>query len=219
MSAIQQRRCPCCGLRSTTTLPRFAAMHRCRRGSPSCKRHHRCTGGWRRCCRRWQRWKLKTRARRCWRSGRPCLPERLFLFNKLLTGGFRIGVGRGLVVKAIASGFAIDEALVLERLMAPAEASSIWFQQLTAPADAERDNRGPVPYPFFLASPLQQASLSETPAMDWWVEPKWDGIRGQLIQRESGTYLWRSRRGADQRPVPRTDCDGRGTSPRHRARW
>ena len=22
------------------------------------------------------------------------------------------------------------------------------------------------------------------------MEPKWDGIRGQLIQRESGTYLW-----------------------------
>ena len=74
-------------------------------------------------------------------------PERLFLFNKLLTGGFRIGVGRGLVVKAIARGFAIDEALVLERLMAPAEASSIWFQQLTAPAEAERENRGPSPIP------------------------------------------------------------------------
>ena len=57
------------------------------------------------------------------------------------------------------------------------------------PAEAERENRGPVPYPFFLASPLQQANLSETPP-GWWVEPKWDGIRGQLIQRESGTYLW-----------------------------
>ena len=117
-------------------------------------------------------------------------PERLFLFNKLLTGGFRIGVGRGLVVKAIASGFALEEALVLERLMAPVEASSAWFQQLTAPPKADRGNRGPVPYPFFLASPLQHASLGETAAKEWWVEPKWDGIRGQLIQRESGTYLW-----------------------------
>ena len=42
--------------------------------------------------------------------------ERLFLFNKLLTGGFRIGVARGLVVKAIAAGFNLEEALVLERL-------------------------------------------------------------------------------------------------------
>ncbi|WP_114992794.1 ATP-dependent DNA ligase [Synechococcus sp. UW179A] len=118
----------------------------------------------------------------------PC--ERLFLFNKLLTGGFRIGVARGLVVKAIASGFQLEEALVLERLMNPGVATEQWFRTLTAIADAERTNRGPVPYPFFLASPLKQDTLEATSASEWWVEHKWDGIRGQLIQRETGTYLW-----------------------------
>ena len=116
--------------------------------------------------------------------------ERLFLFNKLLTGGFRIGVARGLVVKAIARGFNLEEALVLERLMTPGTASEQWFQSLTAIAGEERANRGPVPYPFFLASPLKQNAIEATPASEWWVEHKWDGIRGQLIQRESGTYLW-----------------------------
>ena len=116
--------------------------------------------------------------------------ERLFLFNKLLTGGFRIGVARGLVVKAIARGFNLEEALVLERLMTPGTASEQWFQSLTAIAGEERANRGPVPYPFFLASPLKQDAIEATPASEWWVEHKWDGIRGQLIQRESGTYLW-----------------------------
>ena len=116
--------------------------------------------------------------------------ERHFLFNKLLTGGFRIGVARGLVVKAIAKGFSLEEALVLERLMAPLEPSPSWFDALTAAPTTERTNRGPVPYPFFLASPLQLESLRETPAQQWWVEHKWDGIRGQLIQRSSGTYLW-----------------------------
>ena len=116
--------------------------------------------------------------------------ERLFLFNKLLTGGFRIGVARGLVVKAIARGFNLEEALVLERLMTPGTASEQWFQSLTAIAGEERSNRGPVPYPFFLASPLKQDAIEATPASEWWVEHKWDGIRGQLIQRESGTYLW-----------------------------
>ena len=94
--------------------------------------------------------------------------ERLFLFNKLLTGGFRIGVGRGLVVKAIASGFAIDEALVLERLMAPAEASSIWFQQLTAPAEAERENRGPVPYPSFWPVRFSRRTSAKPPPRNGW---------------------------------------------------
>ena len=116
--------------------------------------------------------------------------ERLFLFNKLLTGGFRIGVARGLVVKAIASGFNLEEALVLERLMAPADASEQWFQCLTAVASEQRANRGPVPYPFFLASPLKLETIEVTTASEWWVENKWDGIRGQLIQRDSGTYLW-----------------------------
>ena len=116
--------------------------------------------------------------------------ERHFLFNKLLTGGFRIGVARGLVVKAIAKGFSLEEALVLERLMAPQEPSQRWFEGLTAAPEAERVNRGPVPYPFFLASPLQSDTLRDTQAKDWWVEHKWDGIRGQLIKRESGTYLW-----------------------------
>lgn len=119
------------------------------------------------------------------------LPQsRLFLFNKLLTGGFRIGVGRGLVVKAIATGFNLEEALVLERLMAPADASEHWFRSLTAVASEERANRGPVPYPFFLASPLKKETIEATSPSEWWVENKWDGIRGQLIQRESGTYLW-----------------------------
>ncbi len=116
--------------------------------------------------------------------------ERLFLFNKLLTGGFRIGVARGLVVKAIATGFNLEEALVLERLMTPGVASEQWFLSLTAIASEERANRGPVPYPFFLASPLKQDTAETTPASQWWVENKWDGIRGQLIRRESGTYLW-----------------------------
>ena len=116
--------------------------------------------------------------------------DRLFLFNKLLTGGFRVGVARGLVVKAIATGFNLEEALVLERLMARADASEHWFRSLTAVASEERRNRGPVPYPFFLASPLKQETIEETAPSEWWVENKWDGIRGQLIQRESGTYLW-----------------------------
>ena len=59
--------------------------------------------------------------------------DRLFLFNKLLTGGFRIGVARGLVVKAIASGFDLEEALVLERLMTPGAVS---YTHLTLPTKA-----------------------------------------------------------------------------------
>lgn len=117
-------------------------------------------------------------------------PERHLLLNKLLTGGFRIGVARGLVVKAIARGFDLEETVVLERLMGPMEATVPWFQQLTAPVVDAPSDRGAVPYPFFLASPAQVDTLQQTPPRDWWVEHKWDGIRGQLIRRPSGVYLW-----------------------------
>ena len=119
------------------------------------------------------------------------VPERLhFLLNKLLTGGFRIGVARGLVVKAVAAAFELEETVVLERLMGEVTPSAHWFEALRAPVDASRTDRGAVPYPFFLASPLQLDKLPETPAPQWWVEWKWDGIRGQLIRRKEGVFLW-----------------------------
>jgi DNA ligase-1 len=119
-----------------------------------------------------------------------CDPSQHLLINKLLTGGFRIGVARGLVVQAIASGFALEETVVLERLMAPQSPSAAWFTQLTVAATRPRTDRGAIPYPFFLASPLQLEALRDSPATDWWVEHKWDGIRGQLIRRASGVFLW-----------------------------
>ena len=116
--------------------------------------------------------------------------EHHWLLNKLITGGFRIGVARGLVVKAIAAAFSLRNTDVLERLMGEVEPSAEWFDQLTAPAKQTRRDRGAVPYPFFLASPVQLERMVCTPAEDWWVEWKWDGIRGQLIRRKQGVFLW-----------------------------
>tara|TARA_B100001093_G_scaffold518600_1_gene604042 strand:+ start:1398 stop:3104 length:1707 start_codon:yes stop_codon:yes gene_type:complete len=119
------------------------------------------------------------------------LPERRhFLFNKLLTGGFRIGVARGLVVKAVAKAFSLEETLILERLMGGVETEPEWFARLTSPAAEKRKDRGAIPYPFFLASPVQAEKLMDQPPEQWWVEWKWDGIRGQLIRRRNGLYLW-----------------------------
>ena len=42
----------------------------------------------------------------------------------------------------------------------------------------------------FLASPLQRDTVSATAPESWWIEWKWDGIRGQLIRREEGVFLW-----------------------------
>ena len=113
-----------------------------------------------------------------------------YLTNKLITGGFRNGVSKGLVVKSIAQAYELDESAVLERLMKPIEINNIWFQELTHPISINRTDRGAIPYPFYLASPVEIEKIKETPPADWRLEYKWDGIRGQLIKRDTGPYLW-----------------------------
>ena len=113
-----------------------------------------------------------------------------YLTNKLITGGFRNGVSKGLVVKSIAQAYELDESTVLERLMKPMEINKVWFQELTQQVSEKRTDRGAIPYPFYLASPVQIEDIKETPPADWRLEYKWDGIRGQLIKRDTGAYLW-----------------------------
>ena len=113
-----------------------------------------------------------------------------FIVNKLLTGGFRVGVSRGLISRAIAEAFDLEESLVVQRLMGGFEPSAQRFIQLTASPSADEHRSSGTPYPFYLASPLEPERLRETSAKEWQLEWKWDGIRGQLIHRGSGVYLW-----------------------------
>ena len=119
------------------------------------------------------------------------VPEPLhFIVNKLLTGGFRVGVSKGLISRAVAEAFSIDESLVVQRLMGGFEPSAQAFSRLTAPAGSDESRSSAAPYPFFLASPLDPERLTGDPPEDWLLEWKWDGIRGQLIHRGTGVYLW-----------------------------
>jgi DNA ligase-1 len=115
--------------------------------------------------------------------------DQLLLLNKLLSGGFRVGVSTGLVTRALARSAQLDEALLAHRLMGGYRPSAEAFASLTAAADAGED-RSARPYPFYLASPLEAGQLEHTPPQSWQLEWKWDGIRGQLIHRASGCSLW-----------------------------
>jgi DNA ligase 1 len=111
-----------------------------------------------------------------------------FVFNKLITGAFRMGVSDGLVVRALArvSGVAADA--ISHRLMGQWEPSAAWFTMLTHPDTDDADWSRP--YPFYLAYPLEQPLDALGDAGDWQVEWKWDGIRAQLIRRRGKTMLW-----------------------------
>ena len=112
----------------------------------------------------------------------------LLLFNKLLTGEFRVGVSRTLVVRAVADAAALPAAVIEHRLMGEWEPSAETYRTLVAPqSDGDLPSH---PYPFFLASPLQEPPAALGARADWLVEWKWDGIRAQLIHRRGEVFLW-----------------------------
>ncbi|MDA1246936.1 MAG: ATP-dependent DNA ligase [Cyanobacteria bacterium] len=122
--------------------------------------------------------------RQLWRS---LSPAELLVANKLLTGGLRVGVAQGLVVRALAILSGVEEAQLQHRLMGGFKPSAAALTALLASADLAEAVPSR-PYPFFLASPLEQQPAS--PASEWLAEWKFDGIRGQLIRRASEVYLW-----------------------------
>jgi DNA ligase-1 len=120
-----------------------------------------------------------------------------FLLTKLIGGGFRVGVSKLLVQRALAELAGIDPKLVAQRMMGYTDLRSVptpeRFLSLTqagAPAAAEAGQ----PYPFFLAHALDhpperfEAALG-APA-DWLVEWKYDGIRAQVVKRRGQVWIW-----------------------------
>ena len=117
------------------------------------------------------------------------LPRReLFLLNKMLTGELRVGVSDTLVVRAVAQLANLPPATVSHRMMGTWLPSRAFFEQLISPEVSDTDTSRP--YPFYLASPLEQPVELLGERGDWLIEWKWDGIRGQLIRRQGGVYLW-----------------------------
>ena len=112
----------------------------------------------------------------------------LFVLNKLLTGGFRVGVSQLLVVRALALVSGMQRATIAHRLMGRWQPSAAWYRGLLDPRRASVDPSRP--YPFFLASPLEQAPQALGSIEAWLAEWKWDGIRAQLIRRGGEVFLW-----------------------------
>lgn len=111
-----------------------------------------------------------------------------YLFNKLITGGFRVGVSQKTIVKALALLLEQDEALLAHKLMGNWDPATTSFQELLLTSDPRADLSKP--YPFYLASPLEKDVAELGRAGEWYAEYKWDGMRGQLIKRADLVSVW-----------------------------
>ncbi len=111
-----------------------------------------------------------------------------FVFNKLITGGFRIGVSQNLLIQALATHTGLSQAQVAHRLMGNWNPEKVSLEELL-----HQDNQGEdqsKPYPFFLANPIEASFQESFSISEWLAEWKWDGIRGQLIRREQQSFIW-----------------------------
>ncbi len=111
-----------------------------------------------------------------------------FVWNKLITGGFRVGVSRQLVVQGVSEASGLPSQVVAERLTGDWQPDAgAWLRLVDRDEGVVPPGR---PYPFFLAHALPGPVESLGERSRWAAEWKWDGIRAQVVRRNGETFLW-----------------------------
>ena len=111
-----------------------------------------------------------------------------FILLKLLTGELRVGVSQTLVVRALAQAAGLPPPTIAARMMGEWTPSPDWYTNLLSHERTDDDRSRP--YPFFLASPLDDPIETLGSPHEWIIEWKWDGIRAQLVKRGGILHLW-----------------------------
>ena len=111
-----------------------------------------------------------------------------FVFNKLITGSFRIGVSQKTIVNALAKTIELSPSVIAHRISGSWDPSTTSFNGLLSEAASLTDFSKP--YPFYLAYALEEEPENLGDPHEWQVEWKWDGIRGQMIKRNNELFVW-----------------------------
>jgi len=111
-----------------------------------------------------------------------------FIFNKLISGNFRIGVSNKMLVNALAKQSSLDSAQIMHSIMGKWNPYEITFHELVNGIHVNTDSSWP--YPFCLAYALEQEPENLGDITAWQAEWKWDGIRGQIIKRNGELFIW-----------------------------
>jgi ATP dependent DNA ligase-like protein/DNA ligase-like protein len=112
----------------------------------------------------------------------------ILVLNKIITGEFRVGASATLALRALAQVAGVAPSIMAHRVMGDWRPSADFFRRLLAPEPEERLDSHP--YPFFLASPLEEDPSALGDRDEWMAEWKWDGIRAQLVRRGGATFVW-----------------------------
>jgi DNA ligase-1 len=114
-------------------------------------------------------------------------PQR-FIFNKLISGNFRIGVSHKMLVNALAKQSDRDSNKIMHSIMGKWQPEETTYEALIEGAHVNTDNSWP--YPFCLAYALEMQPEELGAESEWQAEWKWDGIRGQIVKRNGELFIW-----------------------------
>lgn len=114
--------------------------------------------------------------------------KKRFVFNKLMTGGWRVGLSQKLMMKALSKHSGIEENILAHRLMGDWRAETTNYHNLIV--EHNPTDELSKPYPFYLAYALEGEPQELGSIKEWFAERKWDGIRGQLIVRNGELFVW-----------------------------
>ncbi|MEH6682332.1 MAG: ATP-dependent DNA ligase [Sediminicola sp.] len=111
-----------------------------------------------------------------------------FVFTKLITGSFRIGISQKLMTRALSQATGLEEDILAYKLMGNWDPNKIGFQELVLEESA--NDQLSRPYPFYLAYALEGNVEDLGAVAPWYAEHKWDGIRAQVILRNDKIFVW-----------------------------
>ena len=111
-----------------------------------------------------------------------------FVFNKLITGSFRIGVSQKTIVNALAKTVELSSSIIAHRISGNWDPVTTTFSGLLSESGSLSDFSKP--YPFYLAYAIDDDVETLGDPTVWQAEWKWDGIRGQIIKRNHELFVW-----------------------------
>jgi DNA ligase-1 len=114
--------------------------------------------------------------------------EERFVFTKLITGAFRIGISQQTVVNALARATGAEASVVAHRISGDWDPASTDYEALISGEGGGTELSRP--YPFYLAYALEESPAALGRPEEWQAEWKWDGIRGELIRRGDSMFVW-----------------------------
>lgn len=111
-----------------------------------------------------------------------------FVFNKFITGSFRIGVSQKTIVNALAKVVELSPSVIAHRISGNWDPVTTTFKELLSETASLSDFSKP--YPFYLAYAIDGEVENLGDINEWQAEWKWDGIRGQIIKRNNELFVW-----------------------------